>query len=252
MLQKQLTEMKPEETAGKRLVRIFLTFGAWLWGISSILLGAGYITKNALFGVLAIVLGVMMLPITRRVIDRVTGVRFLHPLAVGAAVLVVMMMIGRELSIEEKARMERLMKIEQERGRQDSVFIAQYPFVDRTELRAWRESAADSVTDSAHTMDAFLERQRVRHRRRVDDSIAAARKWHEDSIAAAWQWRRDSVTAAKDRRRDSLNRVREERRLAAERERRYAPELYNGHVVYTGPRGGRYYINSNGRKTYIR
>lgn len=26
---------------------------------------------------------------------------------------------------------------------------------------------------------------------------------------------------------------------------------YNGHKVYTGPRGGTYYINSNGNKTYI-
>ena len=27
--------------------------------------------------------------------------------------------------------------------------------------------------------------------------------------------------------------------------------MYNGKKVYTGPRGGRYYINSNGNKTYI-
>lgn len=26
---------------------------------------------------------------------------------------------------------------------------------------------------------------------------------------------------------------------------------YNGHKIYTGPRGGRYYINSRGQKTYI-
>ena len=26
---------------------------------------------------------------------------------------------------------------------------------------------------------------------------------------------------------------------------------YNGKKVYTGPRGGRYYINKNGNKTYI-
>jgi colicin import membrane protein len=28
-------------------------------------------------------------------------------------------------------------------------------------------------------------------------------------------------------------------------------EYYNGHKIYTGPRGGKYYINSNGKKTYI-
>lgn len=28
-------------------------------------------------------------------------------------------------------------------------------------------------------------------------------------------------------------------------------DTYNGHKIYTGPRGGRYYINSNGNKTYI-
>ena len=26
---------------------------------------------------------------------------------------------------------------------------------------------------------------------------------------------------------------------------------YNGHKVYTGPKGGKYYINKNGNKTYI-
>jgi hypothetical protein len=29
------------------------------------------------------------------------------------------------------------------------------------------------------------------------------------------------------------------------------PATYNGHTVYTGPRGGCYYINKNGNKTYI-
>lgn len=29
------------------------------------------------------------------------------------------------------------------------------------------------------------------------------------------------------------------------------PASYNGHTVYTGPRGGCYYINSKGNKTYI-
>lgn len=29
-------------------------------------------------------------------------------------------------------------------------------------------------------------------------------------------------------------------------------EWYQGERVYTGPRGGRYYMNSNGNKTYIR
>jgi colicin import membrane protein len=28
-------------------------------------------------------------------------------------------------------------------------------------------------------------------------------------------------------------------------------DYYNGNKIYTGPRGGRYYINSNGKKTYI-
>jgi hypothetical protein len=29
------------------------------------------------------------------------------------------------------------------------------------------------------------------------------------------------------------------------------PATYNGHTVFTGPRGGCYYINKNGNKTYI-
>lgn len=29
-------------------------------------------------------------------------------------------------------------------------------------------------------------------------------------------------------------------------------ETYNGKTIYTGPRGGKYYINKNGNKTYIK
>lgn len=29
-------------------------------------------------------------------------------------------------------------------------------------------------------------------------------------------------------------------------------KTYNGHKVYTGPKGGKYYINSHGKKTYIK
>ncbi len=28
-------------------------------------------------------------------------------------------------------------------------------------------------------------------------------------------------------------------------------EKYNGHTIYLGPKGGKYYINGNGNKTYI-
>jgi hypothetical protein len=38
------------------------------------------------------------------------------------------------------------------------------------------------------------------------------------------------------------------------RARDYSPEAYNygqGRVIYTGPQGGQYYINSNGNKTYV-
>ena len=30
-----------------------------------------------------------------------------------------------------------------------------------------------------------------------------------------------------------------------------ATGTYNGKTVYTGPKGGRYYINANGNKTYL-
>ena len=31
-----------------------------------------------------------------------------------------------------------------------------------------------------------------------------------------------------------------------------APEGYNGKAIYTGKRGGKYYINKSGNKTYIK
>lgn len=41
---------------------------------------------------------------------------------------------------------------------------------------------------------------------------------------------------------------------AGTRARDYSPEAYNygaGHTIHTGSRGGQYYINSNGNKTYV-
>jgi len=61
-----------------------------------------------------------------------------------------------------------------------------------------------------------------------------------------------SDTKAKTTKKTAVKKVKET--ASNEKAPKVADEVtgeYNGKKVYTGPRGGRYYINSNGNKTYI-
>jgi len=44
-------------------------------------------------------------------------------------------------------------------------------------------------------------------------------------------------------------RIEEQKRLRAAMERQR--ETFNGHTIHTGPRGGKFYYNSSGGKTYV-
>ncbi|MCW8309767.1 hypothetical protein K7A41_00850 [Sphingobacterium sp. InxBP1] len=46
----------------------------------------------------------------------------------------------------------------------------------------------------------------------------------------------------------TITAVKKETAVHADRATR---EKYNGHTVYAGPKGGRYYMNANGNKTYL-
>lgn len=229
----------------------FLRLCSWAWGIMAVIGGIAYVEKSYFLGIVCMLLGGVMLPPTRRFIHRIAGFKLAHPAAIAFAIFGVMIAIGHREQVEEKAEAERLMKIAKAEEQWENAFITAHPFVNRDSLRVWKKHAADSTKHPGNTLASFLERQQEMHRRHIEDSTADAKRWHDDSIASAKKWHADSILTARNRVKDSLAQVREARRLAAVREQENAPEMYNGHVVYTGPRGGKYYINSNGNKTYI-
>jgi colicin import membrane protein len=252
---------------------------SWGWGITAFILGIVSISMTPLYGAVVIVLGVLLLPPVRRMIGRIMGIT-LGPLAAFALATLIMgtmIVLSRDLRAKWKIEKQQKMALEKEQTRQENAFVASYPYVDRDSLRAWKESAADSTTYPDLTLASFLQRQKEFHTKHVADSIASAKQHHEDSIASAKhhhddsiaqarQWHTDSIASAKQHHEDSIAQARRwrtdsiETARAAQQTIRQAPlretessaGTYNGHQIYIGPRGGRYYINGNGNKTYIR
>lgn len=234
----------------ERFAGVFLKFCSWMWGLTAI--GGGMMNMSArpFLASLHLLLGLLMLPPVRRLLWRLVGFRPPHPvapLAIGAAIFAVAMAVGSSLQAEQKAEQRRLAQIAEVQEQEENAFIASYPYVDRDALRAWRSSAADSTSDSNKTLASFLVWQQDLHNQRIADSIDTIRRLREDSILAAKQRRKDSIDEVREAHR--LLALEQQRKKVYEQEQ--APEMYNGHVVYTGRRGGRYYINSNGNKTYI-
>jgi hypothetical protein len=233
--------------------------------------GAREIEARPFLGAMTMLCGLLMLPIIRKQIGSRVGVRLAQSAAIviGTVSLGFIAMIGHEIERAKTMEHERRAKIVKEQERQDSIFIATYPFVNRDSLHAWRKIAADSTTNPENTLTVFLEEQREVYKiyitdsiagaqRQHEDAIARAKSWREDSIARARAWRKDSALAARERMKESLAQGRnarlaalEQQRLMQQVERQSGPDMYNGHIVYTGPRGGRYYYNKNGNKTYI-
>ncbi len=226
----------------------FLRFCSWFWGLNLILGGALNIPNHVMPAIALTILGILLLPVTRGILGRALNM-YLGP-KVAALVVVVafvaMGFLGSDILRDYDLKEQRLARIAAERDRQDSLFISAHPFVDRDSLRAWREASRDSTNNPSLRIEAFLQRQRDWRKQWIADSIAGARKAFADSVMAAKQHRRDSIEDARKARLAAAEERRLQRRYEAEQS-----ETYNGHEIYTGPRGGRYYINSHGNKQYI-
>ncbi|MBX9853196.1 MAG: hypothetical protein K2X86_15740 [Cytophagaceae bacterium] len=125
---------------------------------------------------------------------------------------------------EEKKRKEeeeRKQKIKQE-------FLSAYPFITDGEYNNWVTLSNDSIKNPHFTKASFVSLKKKEFVKRQQDSIKLA---HEEE-------RKEKAEARK-------------RKLEQQKAYEDNTEYYNGHVVFTGPRGGKYYINSNGNKTYI-
>lgn len=229
----------PSLSAGR-----LLKFFSWTWAVTGILLGIGEFSPAPWLSALIIVLGIFLIPPIRKRIGSTIGIRLAQPVALALAVGIFCSMyaIGADIRRRTEAETAKQAAIAKEERYRDSVFTVQYPFVNTDSLHVWRKVAGDSMTNPNHTLTLFLKEQKDIYQHHLADSIAQARQWRQDSLVAAKQKRQDSLKAVQESRRA----VAESRRLTQQNE-----ETYNGHTIYTGPRGGRYYINSHGNKTYV-
>lgn len=64
--------------------------------------------------------------------------------------------------------------------------------------------------------------------------------WAENNPTSPWQWRVEQQTRKRENGKDS------------DPQEAVVSSNVNQKTIYTGPRGGKFYINSHGNKTYIR
>jgi hypothetical protein len=213
-----------------------------LIGISSLAVRDG----DSLGGIMALLLGLLLVPPLNRMLRRVSHGRLTRPVTGGLAfcLLAVWMFSGVQEAAKEKARVDRLAaieaKVDAERAARRARFLREYPFVRSASYDTWVASAKDSSTKSELTVAGFVAAEKVAH-------IAALRKERADSLARA-KVERAQLAAA---RREAAAAAASERRERARIVEANRPTYVNGHEIHVGPRGGRYYINGNGNKTYV-
>jgi len=106
----------------------------------------------------------------------------------------------------------------------------------KTEANKAVKSAEKAKSDAAKTKE--LTKQTVKKENEIskveaDKALKASDKGKSNTSVSTVKMK-NSASAAKKSATDKLS-----------------SEKYNGHAVYIGPEGGKYYINSNGNKTYI-
>jgi hypothetical protein len=241
--------MQPQQPVQRASASMqFYNICSWGWGVFGVIIGIAAAVGDPVPGIAMSILGIALLPAVRRMYGRVIGVKpaLGASVASGVGILALMMLFGARGVREAKVKEERRMKLAREEDRRDSALVARYPYVDRDSLRAWREHASDSATNADDTFASFLRKQEAWRKSFVADSIARGRQLRSDSIASAKRNRADSLKAAREERSEGARQA----RLLQQTETG-SSGTYKGHTIYVGPRGGRYYINSNGNKTYI-
>lgn len=147
--------------------------------------------------------------------------------------------IAKQKAIQQKIELEKQQNEAAEHLRQqnESNFLAQHSFIKVNSYRRWLIESKDSLQYEKYTLSNYLKKEKENYIQHKSDSIQYAKTEKQKRIKE----KQLAIKAEKAR-------IRSEKQAeAAER----AYNTYNGHTIHTGPRGGRYYINSNGRKTYI-
>lgn len=223
-------------------MHVILAIAGWFWGGICIISGLANISNHPGYAILLVALGLLVLPPVWRMAVAAIGrpLTLRYTIIPGMLAVIPISAMVSQATAEREAEDARLAAAAAEVRRQDSAFLSAHPNVDPYAYSGWKAKAKDSSSNSRLGLGSFLSIQDSVRKQRVADSVLAEKTRRQDSIRnarAAYQAKIDAERAAK-------------RAAAAERER-YEPEMYNGHEVHTGPRGGRYYINSNGNKVYL-
>jgi len=104
-------------------------------------------------------------------------------------------------------------------------------------------SAQETAADKKAKAKTKVEQKTAEAKTDAKKATAKADAKAKDAQATA----KKDVAKAKDKAVTSKTEVKKEAKTAD----KASGEFYNGKKVYTGPKGGKYYINKNGNKTYI-
>jgi colicin import membrane protein len=222
---------------------------SWLVAPIMLVVGAGAFTQKHddwLGGIASLLLGLILLPPLNRFIRRITGGRLTRTWTGVASLCLATVWIASSThnAAMEKARIDQLSANEAkalaERAARREALLREFPFVRPWSFDAWVLVAHDSATKPELTMAGFIAGEQTARaialRQQRADSIARVKREKERRAAA----RKEAAYAAAA-----------ERRARASAASTSRAEYSGGHEIHIGPRGGRYYINANGNKTYI-
>ena len=252
------------EPTKKTFSSTLLKFIAWTASVCLLISGTNMLlqSEHIYGGIACILLGLFLLPPILTVIRAKTNGRLGRKGIAGIGVLgLITASVGNRIDMRIKEQADKAKTAAEWRTKlahdslenfRDSVFIAAHPFVSAGDYRALRHTMADSATIPPATVEKFLADQKYKQ-----DSIEWARK--ADSIAQITRRKNDSmaiIAQAKQARKDSIANARSAKRSTYSSDSRSSStsrgDYSNGRQIYTGPRGGRYYLSPSGKKVYIR
>lgn len=236
---------------------------AWIASILFLLAGFGALIDNEVaLGILSLLLGFVLLPPLNRWVRQKSNDAFNRK---ATAFSVVALFIPFVFLLNKKTEAERVVEEQKaaiEQQKQDSIqsiaeekkkeyeaakkmFMNKHSFVTGEAYDSWMIVNHDSNSNADYTLKSFL----LVEKRRSDSILAKKRV---DSIETVrFIANRQKKERIEDLKTKAATSETSSSQSSSSREPfEYEEEYYNGHKVYTGPRGGKYIV-VNGKKKYL-